>query len=150
MPRHSCYHAPAHAERDCSLSRTTSVIVIPSILRFVPGPQRRDSGKYGLTCLEQHQVGAFGSDAEGALAWQKRYAKQAATMFPYAVDHGMIDLMESDRIQPVDGVPPPAKAGLAERVREVQELAAQLGCQSDSTDTMEADKAFIDEMWGED
>lgn len=124
--------------------------MISGILRFVPGPQRRDSGKYGLTCLEQNQVGALGSDAEGALAWHKRYAKPAATMFPYAVDHGMVALMESDRIQPVEGVPPPAKAGLAERVREVQELAAQLGFQSDSTDTIEADKAFMDEMWGED
>lgn len=58
--------------------------------------------------------------------------------------------MESDRTQPIDCASPPAKAGLAERVRKIQEQAAQLGFQSDSTNSLEADKAFMDEMWGED
>ena len=58
--------------------------------------------------------------------------------------------MESDRVKPTDGDPPPAKAGLAERVRKIQEQAARMGFQSSSLDTVEADKAFMDDMWGED
>lgn len=42
------------------------------------------------------------------------------------------------------------RAGLAERVVEVQQRAAQAGFGPRSGATSEADKAFMDEMWGED
>lgn len=58
--------------------------------------------------------------------------------------------MESDRVQPTDSVSLPTRAGLSERVRKIQEQAARMGFQSSSPDTVEADKAFMDDMWGED
>lgn len=58
--------------------------------------------------------------------------------------------MESDRVQGTDSDSPPAKGDLAERVRKIQEQAARMGFQSGSTDTVEANKAFMDDMWGED
>lgn len=57
--------------------------------------------------------------------------------------------MKSDRVQGTDRDSPPAKAGLAEHVCKIQEQAARMGFQSGSTDTVEANKAFMDDMWGE-
>lgn len=58
--------------------------------------------------------------------------------------------MESNRVQGTDSDSPPVKAELAERMRKIQEQAARMGFQSGPTDTVEADKAFMDDMWGED
>lgn len=58
--------------------------------------------------------------------------------------------MENDRPQATESASPSPKAGLAERVRKIQEKAAQAGIQSSSEDSIAADKAFMDEMWGED
>lgn len=58
--------------------------------------------------------------------------------------------MESDHVQGTNSASPPAKAEFAERVRKIQEQAARMGFQSGPTDTVEADKAFMDDMWGED
>lgn len=57
--------------------------------------------------------------------------------------------MESNRIQGTDSASPPAKAESAERVRKIQEQTARMGFQSGPTDTVEADKTFMDDMWGE-
>lgn len=58
--------------------------------------------------------------------------------------------MESDHFQATDSDSPPVKAEIAERVRKIQEQAARMGFQSGPTDTVEADKALMDDMWGED
>lgn len=58
--------------------------------------------------------------------------------------------MESNHVQGTDSDSPPVKAELAERVRKIQKQAARMGFQSGPTDAVEADKAFMDDMWGED
>ncbi|MDK8874740.1 MULTISPECIES: hypothetical protein [Paracoccus] len=57
--------------------------------------------------------------------------------------------MESDRAQATDSDSLPTKAGLSERVHKIQEQAARMGFQSSPPDIVQADKAFMDDMWGE-
>lgn len=58
--------------------------------------------------------------------------------------------MENDHPQPTRRPSPHFAAGLEERVREIQKRAEQAGFCARGAASPEADKAFMDELWGED
>jgi len=58
--------------------------------------------------------------------------------------------MENDHPQPTQRPSPDSTAGLEERVREIQKRAERAGFGTRGVASPEADKAFMDELWGED
>lgn len=58
--------------------------------------------------------------------------------------------MENDRPQPAHCPSLHSAAGLEERVREIQKRAERAGFGVKGAASPEADKAFMDELWGED
>lgn len=58
--------------------------------------------------------------------------------------------MENDRQQPTQRPCPHSATGLEERVREIQKRAERAGFGARGAASPEADKAFMDELWGED